>query len=218
MHHRNRILESTDVTSVARARIHGCRGQHMSSGILAGDLSRRAMLKRFGGGIAASAAASAMVGPAVAAPVPAMQLPDNMAENHMAQTGSEAFAGNWTYRSFIDNPTANVAFNSLRFGEGELVIDAFLEGSFSGRLIFGTSELTLTGSSSFGNPFVVRFQGVGASPDNAEWVYDYVGFLVPVWPNGVDQRPVIVGSIVRTAPHDGNPAGVVASWIAVKRD
>lgn len=53
-----------------------------------------------------------------------------------------------------------------------------------------------------------------------EWVYDYLGYLVPVWPNGVDQRPAIVGSIVRTKPHSmGNaPAGYVAQWIAVKQD
>jgi hypothetical protein len=44
--------------------------------------------------------------------------------------------------------------------------------------------------------------------------------VVPAWPNGIDQRPAMVGSIVRTVPHPGgsggvNPAGVVASWIAV---
>ena len=40
---------------------------------------------------------------------------------------------------------------------------------------------------------------------------------------GINQRPAITGSIVRTVPHsasDGNvaPAGVVCSWIAVKQD
>jgi hypothetical protein len=44
-----------------------------------------------------------------------------------------------------------------------------------------------------------------------------MGFVVPEWPNGVDQRPAMVGSTVRTVPHDGAPAGSVASWIAVKQ-
>jgi len=137
----------------------------------------------------------------------------------MAQTEVEILAGSWTYRSFLNDSTPNLDFNSLRFGEGELVIDTFALGSFSGSLVFpGPAELRLTGSSSFGNPFAVRFQGVGNSPGIEEWVYDYVGYLVPIWPNGVDQRPAMVGSAVRTAPHDGNPAGVVVSWIAVKRD
>lgn len=57
-----------------------------------------------------------------------------------------------------------------------------------------------------------------------EWVYDYIGYVVPAWPNGVNQRPAMVGSIVRTIPHSGSapktvaPAGVVASWIAVRQD
>jgi hypothetical protein len=55
-----------------------------------------------------------------------------------------------------------------------------------------------------------------------EWKYDYVGYVVNPWPNGVDQRMAIVGSIVRTIPHgrepDIAPAGEVGSWIAVKQD
>ena len=65
----------------------------------------------------------------------------------------------------------------------------------------------------------MRFQGRGATPGVEDLVYDYVGYLAPVWPNGVDQRPAIVGSIVRTEPHSGGAEpGFVASWIAVKRD
>jgi hypothetical protein len=113
-----------------------------------------------------------------------------------------------------------VAFNSLRFGEAELVIDEFAPGSFTGRLILGSgAEMALTGASSFGNPFTVRFQGRGVSESIKDFVYDYLGYLVPAWPNGVGQVPAIVGSIVRTEPHvGGEEVGVVASWIAVKRD
>ena len=56
-----------------------------------------------------------------------------------------------------------------------------------------------------------------------EWVYDYVGYVSAPWPNGIDQRPALTGSIVRTVPHASGsggvaPAGVVCSWYAVMRD
>lgn len=57
-----------------------------------------------------------------------------------------------------------------------------------------------------------------------QWVYDYIGYVVPPWPNGIDQRPAIVGSVIRTIPHSGgqpgtlNPAGVVASFYAARSE
>jgi hypothetical protein len=46
-----------------------------------------------------------------------------------------------------------------------------------------------------------------------------IGYLVPVWHNGVDQVPAIVDSVVRREPHvGGEEVGFVASWIADKRD
>jgi hypothetical protein len=63
-----------------------------------------------------------------------------------------------------------------------------------------------------------RFQGSG-DIGGETWVYDYVGYLVPIWPNGVEQRPAIVGSVIRTVPHSSGQAkaGYVASFIAVKQ-
>jgi hypothetical protein len=138
-----------------------------------------------------------------------------------SQSVVSPFVGHWTYRSFINNPDITQDFNNLEFGRGELVIEEFVPGTFAGRLIFGdTYQFKLSGSSSFGNPFTVRFQGVGDTADSQGQIYDYVGYLVPVWPNGINQRPALVGSIVRTVPHNGDraKAGVVASWIALKRD
>jgi len=39
------------------------------------------------------------------------------------------------------------------------------------------------------------------------------------WPEGVDQRQTLVGSVIRAKPHDGesSPAVYVASFIAVKQ-
>jgi 2-polyprenyl-6-methoxyphenol hydroxylase-like FAD-dependent oxidoreductase len=40
--------------------------------------------------------------------------------------------------------------------------------------------------------------------------YDYEGYLVTHWPNGVQQRPAIVGSVIRTISHSGGESGTVA--------
>jgi hypothetical protein len=135
----------------------------------------------------------------------------------------DGLVGRWTYRSFRNLPDPAVPCEQgptrLLFGRGVLEIEPFAPGAFSGRLVFGeTTVLRLTGTSSVGVPFAVRFQGIGEGADAEGWVYDYVGYLVPAWPNGVDQRLALVGSVVRTVAHGANPAGMVASWIAVKQD
>ena len=128
--------------------------------------------------------------------------------------------GNWTYRSFINNPDPKVAFNDLEFAVAQLTIRPAAFGVLDGRLSFGTDGLALKGTITYGNPFTLRFEGTGDSAGTKGWVYDYLGFLAPAWPNGIDQRPAIVGTIVRTVTHsDGQAkAGFVASFIAVKRD
>jgi hypothetical protein len=131
------------------------------------------------------------------------------------------FLGDWTYRSFINDPDISKDFHDLEFGRGELVIEDFAPGSFNGRLVFSdTYQFKLSGSSSLDHPpFSVRFQGVGDTADSQGQIYDYIGYLVPDWPNGIGQRPAIVGSVIRTVAHNGGKAaaGVVSSWIALKR-
>ena len=131
--------------------------------------------------------------------------------------------GTWTYRSFLSNPDLNASFDSLEFGKGNIRIEEAPMQTLNG-LIYGPGwELNLKGSIAYGNPFALRFEGRGIV-GGAEWIYDYIGYLVSEWPNGVDQRPAIVGSIVRTIPHPTGPngeptapAGFVAQWIAVKQ-
>jgi len=141
-------------------------------------------------------------------------------------------AGKWTYRSWINDPEPVdiepadkkcQALTKLLFAEAELVIQDNGMGEIKGKLNMGDSgSLTLLGFAGYGAPFSVRFQGVGkdkGSPSEG-WVYDYVGWLVPSWPNGVDQKPAIVGSFIRTVPHSNGKAtaGKVASFVAVKKD
>jgi hypothetical protein len=132
--------------------------------------------------------------------------------------------GTWTYRSLLNDPDINKPFNDLKFAAADLIFEKSAFGKLSGKLSFGTDYLKLTGAASYGNPFALRFEGVGATSGTIEngkpWIYDYQGYLVPSWPNGVDQRPAIVGSVIRMVTHsDGQAkAGFVASFIAVRRD
>ena len=138
--------------------------------------------------------------------------------------GPSPLLGSWTYRSFLSDPDPNTPFGNLQFALADLKFDEAAFGQVVGRLSFGDDHLALKGTITYGNPFTVRFQGVGASPGTIEqgrpWIYDYLGFVAPAWPNGVDQRPAILGTIVRTVSHSQGlaKAGVVASWIALRKD
>lgn len=140
------------------------------------------------------------------------------------------FVGTWTYRSFNNEPDLSVDLSKLLFGDGTIEITApsadTLGGTIGGSLGPGAGNwlLNLHGSIGYGSPGQVRFQGVGVV-GGEQWIYDYIGWLVPVWPNSnhLLQRAAIVGSVVRTVPHSGSdgtgpvhPAGVVASFYAVR--
>jgi hypothetical protein len=133
--------------------------------------------------------------------------------------------GCWTYRSFLNNP-APVGDDpqkalALIFGEGQLDIHGHDGRIFTASLDFGGGagmDLFGTLYQSAGiSPEVVVITGTGREGTlTAKWVYQYEGYLVPRWAEGVDQRPAIVGTVIRTIPHDGGRAGLVASFIAVK--
>jgi hypothetical protein len=132
------------------------------------------------------------------------------------------FVGSWTYRSLLNDVDPAKAFNDLEFGVGTIVIEEAAEELLTGTIGGEGWSLALHGSRAYGSPMQVRFQGKGVV-SGEEWIYDYIGWLVPVWPNSTDalQRPAIVGSVVRTIPHSSgtggtNPAGVVASFYAVR--
>lgn len=128
------------------------------------------------------------------------------------------FQGMWSYRSLVNNPDLSVPFNDLRFGMGTLVLSEPEPGRIGGTLGSSGWSLDLSGIATTADPTKVRFQGRG-DIGGETWVYDYLGFVVPDWPNGVDQVDAIVGTIVRTEPHSGGvaEAGFVASWYAVRQ-
>jgi hypothetical protein len=138
---------------------------------------------------------------------------------------SNAFAGTWTYRSFLNNPApvANdpAKLEALLFAEGMLTVKDALVTVFDGELSFGPGNvMDLNGvvtPAKDGVPAHAHIVGKGRMGTSTEhYFYDYDGSLTEQWPNGVNQVPAITGSVIRVKPHDGQPAGLVASFIAVK--
>jgi len=139
------------------------------------------------------------------------------------------FAGHWTYRSFRNDPTSVGDVQTdpsklvkLLFAEGALVLENTQNGSVKGELQFGSSAvMDLSGEITAGNAGAaahIHINGKGRPGTPTEkYFYDYDGVLAYQWPNGVNQTPAIVGSVIRVKPHNGAPAGYVASLIAVKR-
>lgn len=136
------------------------------------------------------------------------------------------FEGTWTYRSLLNDPNPKTSFNDLQFGLGTIHLKAASFDSLTGTIGQkgkGGWQLDLRGSLAYGTPMQIRMQGKG-TVGGAEWIYDYIGWLVPPWPNADPklERPAIVGSVIRTIPHPSNgkiaPAGFVASFYAVRVD
>ena len=134
--------------------------------------------------------------------------------------------GKWTYRSYR-NATALVgddaaAALALIFGEGVFDLTQDGAGQVCGALDMGTDyALTISGtvnSSDDGDAppvFALIGLGIDGTP-TAGWRYDYRGIPAYSWPDGVNQIPCLVGTVVRVYAHGpGAPAGVTASFVAV---
>ena len=138
---------------------------------------------------------------------------------------SNPFAGTWTYRSFLNNaaPVGDdpAKLEALLFAEGVLTVQDTVNTTFQGELSFGPdSIMDLNGvvtPAQPGRPAHAHIVGVGkpGSP-LADYFYDYDGSLTEHWPHGVNQVPAITGSVIRMKPHNGEAAGLVASFVAVK--
>jgi hypothetical protein len=139
---------------------------------------------------------------------------------------SKDLNGAWTYRSFINNPqqVGNDPQKalSLIFGEGALTITATTPDQFKADLDFGGGAgMDLFGEFYDGhgvNPPTLIITGAGRTGTPTEkWVYQYKGYVVPHWPEGSGQVATIVGTTIRTIPHDGGTQqGYVASFVIVK--
>lgn len=137
-----------------------------------------------------------------------------------------ALTGIWTYRSFLNNPAPIQSADdaaALIFGEGELtIIEAELGGAFTAALSFGgdaVMDLIGTVSSDEAAPVTIHARGAGrpGSPI-PDYRYDYLFYAVPDWPEGIDQRDALVGTVIRAEDHGAARKGATASTITVRRD
>ncbi len=133
--------------------------------------------------------------------------------------------GTWTYRSFKNDPTS-MAGNpqgmlSLFFAQAEFRFKAVNDVAFEGTIDWNGGGLDLSGVLIPGGsqtPVAFSIVGMGRPGTGTDgWQYDYSGCLAYTWLNGIDQIPALVGTLVRVKPHDGEPAGYTASFIAVKK-
>jgi hypothetical protein len=162
----------------------------------------------------------------VAVPASAQKRPQAPARAAVAAPKADvSVAGKWTYRSYVNSPalvdTPDQAFQMI-FGQGVFTFELPTPTTLKGTLDMGGGYvLDLDGRvrpDAAGVPLTVEIVGTGrANTPTAGWEYDYNGSLAYTWPNGVDQVPAIVGSVIRAKPHDDSPAGLVASFVAVKQ-
>ena len=134
-------------------------------------------------------------------------------------------AGKWTYRSFLNDP-APVGDDpnklaALLFAEAVFTFELPSSSTLKGTIDWTGGGLDLQGTvkpDPAGDGASVEIVGTGrAGTGTAGWEYDYNARLAHTWPNGIDQVPALVGTVIRAKPHNGSPAGVVASFIAVKQ-
>lgn len=130
------------------------------------------------------------------------------------------FLGLWIYRSLRNDADIQKDFNDLEFGRGTITIENIGEDFISkanldmgggyllnlkGQLIRQNNEITS-----------IRIQGEGIKSTPTEgWRYDYEGFIIPKWPNGIDQSFVISGSVIRIKDHGSAKAGYVGTFYMV---
>lgn len=140
-------------------------------------------------------------------------------------SNESTLAGKWTYRSFHNNPVPvgddPIKALALIFAEATFTFEITSPSSLKGAIDWPGGGLDLRGTiqtNSVGAPLVVEIIGMGRpGTATADWEYDYYGQLAHQWPNGTSQIPALVGSVIRAKPHNGAPAGYVASFIAVKQ-
>jgi hypothetical protein len=76
------------------------------------------------------------------------------------------FEGDWTYRSYSNNPDPKVDPNTLLFGFDVLSIKEPSFGTLAGTIGGDGWQLQLKGGFGYGNPMSASFQGTGSSTAN----------------------------------------------------
>lgn len=132
------------------------------------------------------------------------------------------FIGQWVYRSLRNETNIDKDFNDLEFGRGLINIDSIGEDFIakatldmdSNFILNLTGELTRRDNEI--NGIKMKGEGVNGSPTEG-WRYDYEGFIIPTWSNGINQAFVITGSVIRVTDHGTAKAGYVGTFYMVHK-
>lgn len=146
-------------------------------------------------------------------------------ESELKPQEIDMLSGQWTYRSFhnrtdLVGDDAGAAL-ALIFGEGVFDLEAVTYTHFRGTADFGGGyKMDLDANIQPGDAggsveFDIVGKGIAGSATDG-WRYDYKGAFGHRWDNGIEQRPSMVGTVVRTNPHGDAKAGYTASFIAVQ--
>ena len=138
-----------------------------------------------------------------------------------------ALAGHWRYRSFLNVLPPLKTLADVLFGEGDLRIEPDANGLITaGQLSFGDDfPMVFTGQAKCPFPgssnvpeISLDATAFGVPGTKTEgWVYAYRGWLMPIWPYDTNPELTMTGTVVRVVAHGPqSPAGVVASFVAVK--
>ena len=154
----------------------------------------------------------------------AVKPPSSFGDPSLSHAGYGFVAGKWTYRSYRDDPSFvgddQAKALSEIFGEGAFSLTLSAERCVGGALDLGGGYfLDISGQvHGFLNrpPFLLYMIGTGRIGTATEgWEYDYQAYSAPIWPQAVNQIRALLGSVLRAKPHNGQPAGVTASFVMV---
>ena len=156
----------------------------------------------------------------------------NSKKNTKLIDDGKIFTGKWVYRSLLNCKNINADFDSLEFAAATIQLSNIGSDSISGQILWAVNSpatifngLNLRGKYFYNDSTLCYFiNGFGDSTlGTAGWQYNYQGYVVPHWLNGVNQAVVLVGSVIRVKKHscdswgkNCNPAGLVASTYMVK--
>lgn len=126
-------------------------------------------------------------------------------------------SGSYIYRSLLNDKNIQTEFGDLEFGRGVMELSQ-VDGNVKGTFSMGPGfQMRMEGTvyTSDKNSYL-RMTGYGEPGTATEnWVYDYFGLILPVWPNAVKQVPTITGSVIRTVDHGSAKAGATSTFYMV---
>lgn len=127
-------------------------------------------------------------------------------------------AGTWVYRSFRNLPDVLpridpehpirddlAKWSRYLFGQGEMELKPGFSGNLTGTFVMRPGlEMDLAGCALRSDGRVtLQWNAVGRPGRESDgWIYEYRGELMPNWIDGKGQTDAIVGTVIRTAPHD----------------